>query len=63
LKRVFVKSLLTIILLIFLASIRVVFSQVNPIKVEIYTNGNKLGAKFFSVDKTFSPTVILIHEK
>lgn len=60
-KRKFVISLFAITFLILLAQVKLAFSQVDPIKVELYNNGNKIDAKFYSADKTLPPTLILLH--
>jgi fermentation-respiration switch protein FrsA (DUF1100 family) len=54
------KSFLTVLLLTIYASIA--FSQVQPVNVVIYNNGNKLDAKFWYTNKKVPlPTVILLH--
>jgi esterase/lipase len=53
------KSILTVFLMVSAIS---AFSQVLPVNVAIYNNGNKLDARFWQADKQISPqTVILLH--
>lgn len=60
-KRESILSLTAIIILILLAQVSFAFSQVNPVKIELSKNGNKIDAKFYSANKTLPPTVILLH--
>lgn len=54
------KSIVTFILLA--VSVISAFSQVQPVNVAIFNNGNKLDARFWQADKHNSPpTVILLH--
>ena len=54
------KSILTVFLLAFYAISAL--SQVQPVNVAIYNNGNKLDARFWQAEKQISPpTIILLH--
>jgi len=54
------KGIITVFILIVLISNT--FSQVKPVNIELYSNDNKLNARFYPADKGISsPAVILLH--
>ncbi|MFA5972627.1 MAG: alpha/beta hydrolase [Lentimicrobiaceae bacterium] len=56
------KALKIILLLILIGSSLQLLSQVNPVSIDLRSNGVKLDAKFYPVNKTDKvPTVILLH--
>jgi hypothetical protein len=56
------KTLQVILLLMLTGSSLQLLSQVNPVSIDLRSNGVKLDAKFYPVDKTGKvPTVILLH--
>jgi uncharacterized protein len=56
------KTLIFLLLLIFISSSLQLLSQVNPVSIDLRNRGVKLDAKFYPANKTDkAPTVILLH--